>query len=125
VAATRAALGAHDLARKRRHFGIVRIFRRINQALVAAGVVKAGRDKSLHAEVAHVAEGHRLAGRVLGSRDYKGHQEFGSQGMPSSDISRSDNICWLFLSTRPNSRANHFHLASLWRSLAFPKFSNC
>jgi hypothetical protein len=66
VSAARAALGAYDLVTKPRHFGIVRVFRHVDQALVAARIVEAGRNEPLYAEMAHVAERHRGAGWVLG-----------------------------------------------------------
>jgi hypothetical protein len=66
VAAARPALGAHDLAGERRHFNIVGVFRHVDQALMAAHVVEAVRDKPLLAQFAHVAELHRGPGGCLG-----------------------------------------------------------
>ena len=61
----RPALGAYDLAGKGRDFGVVRVFRHVDQALVSARIVEAGGDEALHTEVAHVAEGHRGAPRLV------------------------------------------------------------
>ena len=66
VAATRPTLGAHGLAGKRRDLGVVGILRHVDQTLVSARIVEASGDEVLHAEVAHVTERHRRAGRVLG-----------------------------------------------------------
>jgi hypothetical protein len=65
VTTARTALGAYDLACERGHFNVIGIARHVDQALVAARIVEAGRDEPLHAEVAHVAERHRRDGRVF------------------------------------------------------------
>jgi hypothetical protein len=64
VSAASTALRAHDLAGKRRYFNVVRVFRHVDQALVAARIVKAGGNEPVHAKAAHVAKCHRLSGRV-------------------------------------------------------------
>jgi hypothetical protein len=65
VAATRTALGTHNLAGEPRHLGVSRKLGDVDQPLVAAGIVQTGCEQPLHAEVAHVAQGHRWAGWVL------------------------------------------------------------
>jgi hypothetical protein len=62
----RAAFRTHNLLGQRRHFDIVGKLRHVDQRRVTAGVIQAGRNQPLHAECAHVAEGHRRAGRLLG-----------------------------------------------------------
>jgi len=53
--------GGRTTAPRRRRTG-----RYVDEALVSARIVEAGGDKVLHAEMAHIAERHRRAGRVLG-----------------------------------------------------------
>jgi len=62
--ATRPAFRTHDLARKRRHFGIGRIVRHVDQPLVPARIAEASGDEPLHAKRTHVAERHRRAVRL-------------------------------------------------------------
>jgi hypothetical protein len=66
MATTCPALRAHHLVGEPRHFGLGRITRHIDQSLVPAGIVKARGDQPLRAEVAHIAERHCGAGRLLG-----------------------------------------------------------
>jgi hypothetical protein len=65
VTTARAALGAHDLVGKPGRFGIVGKLRDVDQALVAARIVEAGREQPLHAKVAHCAKRHRRAGSLF------------------------------------------------------------
>ena len=66
LASATAALGADNARAKPRHFSLGWISRYIDQTLVSAGVVQAGRKQPLHAELAHVAERHRRAGGCFG-----------------------------------------------------------
>ena len=60
------ALAALHARAERRHLGLGRIARHVDQCAVTAGIVEAGRDQVVHAQLAHVAERHRRAGGVLG-----------------------------------------------------------
>ena len=64
MAASRSTLRAYDLAGKGRDFDIVGIGRYVDEALMPARIAEAGGDKMMHAEMAHVAERHRLAWRL-------------------------------------------------------------
>jgi hypothetical protein len=49
------ALAALHARAERRHLGLGRIVRHVDQRHVTAGIVEAGRDQPLHAQLAHVA----------------------------------------------------------------------
>jgi hypothetical protein len=55
MAASRSALGAHDLTREPRHLGIVGILGHVDEALMSTRIAEAGGDEMMHAEVAHFA----------------------------------------------------------------------
>ena len=59
------ALVAFDSALNRRHLDVVGVARHIDQCLMTAGIVEAERDQMLHTLLAHVAQGHWRAGRML------------------------------------------------------------
>jgi hypothetical protein len=63
--AARAALGADRMPADVRVFSFRRIAKHLNQCVMAARIIEARGDQPLHAERAHVAEGHRRAGWVF------------------------------------------------------------
>ena len=64
VDALAAALPAFVAALERRHFGVGRVGRHVDQRLVTAGVVVALTDEVMHAQLAHVTAHHRWAGML-------------------------------------------------------------
>jgi hypothetical protein len=61
----RAPLRTDNLVGEPRHLGVAWVLRHVDQPLVPARVVQAGRKQPLHTEVAHIVQGHRWAGCVL------------------------------------------------------------
>jgi hypothetical protein len=62
---TASTLGADHAAFEVRDFGFSRVAPHIDQRDVAAGIVQARCDETLHAQVAHVTERHRWSGGLL------------------------------------------------------------
>ena len=71
MAATRPALGAHDLGGKPRHPSVGGISRHVDETLMTARIDKASGDEMMHAKMPHIAERHRF-GSGLRSRRF-GH----------------------------------------------------
>ena len=66
-------LCADNFIRERRHLGIGRILRDVDQTLVTARILEAGGNEMMHAEMAHVAERYGLTGRLLGFSPFAGY----------------------------------------------------
>jgi hypothetical protein len=58
-------IAAFDPTLKRRDFDVIGVARHVNDSLVPIRVVEAIGDQVMHTLLAHIAQGHRWAGRVF------------------------------------------------------------